>query len=260
MTGWQVEWSAGPAAELHGRELPDPPVPVLWVHVATEPAIVLGSTQPEGDVDHAAAAALGIDVVRRRSGGGAVLLQPRGSLWIDVVVPATHPGWQADVGRAAGWMGEVWARALVRLGVTAPAVHHGPMVHGPLGRLVCFAGMGPGEVTVPCPVAPGGTSGRAGARAKLVGISQRRTREAARFQGIVHRRWDPMLQAQLLAPGLGRVAGDRPGVSGAGVLGELHVGVLDVPDEDVVEALHAELAAEAGQRAPAAVVCAYPSR
>ena len=40
---------------------------------ASGPAVVLGSTQPEATVDAGAAAAAGLDVVRRRSGGGAVL-------------------------------------------------------------------------------------------------------------------------------------------------------------------------------------------
>jgi hypothetical protein len=34
---------------------------------------------------------------------------------------------------------------------------------------------------------------------KLVGISQRRTRDGARFQCVVHRRWDPMPLLELLA-------------------------------------------------------------
>jgi hypothetical protein len=52
-----------------------------------------------------------------------------------------------------------------------------------LGRLVCFVGVGPGEVLV-------GDS-------KLVGISQRRVRAGARFQCQWIRRWapDPLLEA-----------------------------------------------------------------
>jgi len=50
---------------------------------------------------------------------------------------------------------------------------------------VCFAGAGPGEVMV--------------GDAKLVGISQRRTRDAARFQSMVHLRWRPDVVASLVA-------------------------------------------------------------
>ena len=42
--------------------------------------------------------------------------------------------------------------------------------------LVCFAGLGPGEVTL---------DGQ-----KLVGLSQRRTRDGVRIQGLLHRRSD----------------------------------------------------------------------
>ena len=40
---------------------------------------------------------LGVAVVRRRSGGGAVLLDPGGVVWVDVVVPRHDPRWDDDV-------------------------------------------------------------------------------------------------------------------------------------------------------------------
>src|SRR5690606_25915326 len=65
-------------------------------------------------------------------------------------------------------------------------VHHGALQRRPWSDLVCFAGLGPGEVTV-----PGG--------AKVVGISQRRTRAAARFQCAALLDWDPGSLLDLLA-------------------------------------------------------------
>ena len=127
----------------------------------------------------------GVDVVRRRSGGGAVLVVPGDLLWVDVVVPAGDPLWEADVGRAFHWLGEVWAGALAELGVDG-VVHRGGLVASRWSGRVCFAGLGPGEVTV-----AGG--------AKLVGIAQRRTREAARFQCAALGRWDPAALVELLA-------------------------------------------------------------
>jgi lipoate-protein ligase A len=117
--------------------------------------------------------ATGIDVARRRSGGGAVFVEPGGTLWVDVVLPRGDPLWDDDVGRAAHWLGDAWAAAIGDRAV----VHRGAMVRGPLSDLVCFAGLGPGEVTV---------DGH-----KVVGISQRRTRDAARFQCVAYERWDP---------------------------------------------------------------------
>lgn len=179
--GWRVEHHRGSAAAFHARELPSPAERAVWVHEVTRPALVLGSAQRDDVVDTAAAAAAGCEVVRRRSGGGAVLLVPDEVLWVDVVLPRGDPHWVDDVGRSMGWLGVVWSRALGR----GDEVHGGPMVHTPWSSLVCFAGLGPGEVV---------RGGR-----KLVGISQRRTRESARFQCALYRRWDPAALAALVA-------------------------------------------------------------
>ena len=61
--------------------------------------------------------------------------------------PRRRPLWHDDVGRATWWLGETWATALGALGVVAPDVHRGGIVTTPWSRLVCFAGLGPGEVT-----------------------------------------------------------------------------------------------------------------
>jgi lipoate-protein ligase A len=65
------------------------------------------------------------------------------------------------------WLGDAWNRALGALGVPSATVHHGRLRPGPWSRALCFAGLGPGEVTV---------GGR-----KLVGLSQRRQRDRAWF-------------------------------------------------------------------------------
>lgn len=156
----------------------------MWIHHVDRPALVLGSSQPEHVVDRARATAEGVDVVRRRSGGGAVLLEPGASAWIDLVLPAADPLWDDDVVRAASWVGEAFRAALADLGVEAQ-VHAGRLVTGRWGELVCFAGRGPGEVLV-------------GPR-KVVGLSQRRTRLAARFQCLVIPSWDPGRLLSLLA-------------------------------------------------------------
>lgn len=152
----------------------------------TAPALVLGSTQPMSHVDSAAAAAAGIDVVRRRSGGAAVLVEPDALVWVEVVVPAEDPLWHKDVGRAGWWLGRAWADALGDLGATGADVHRGGIRRSPWSDRACFAGLGPSEVTV-----AGGS--------KAVGLSQRRTRDGALFQCAVPLRWDPGRLAELLA-------------------------------------------------------------
>ena len=125
------------------------------------PAIVLGSTQREDVLDVAACAAAGVEVVRRRSGGGVVLVEPGGLVWFDVVVPTAvlhEVGVGDDIGASMVWLGSHLA-AVLGDDVT---VHRGAMACTGWCPLVCFAGVGPGEV-----LADG---------AKLVGVSQRRTR------------------------------------------------------------------------------------
>jgi lipoate-protein ligase A len=145
----------------------------MWIFEVEQPALVLGSSQAMVEVP-------GIEVVRRRSGGGAVHLAPGATLWVDVVLPRGDDLWDDDIGRAPHWLGAAWAEAIGDRAL----VHRGPMVRNEWSDLVCFAGLGPGEVTV---------DGR-----KVVGISQRRTRAAARFQCVVYERWDPQPLLDLL--------------------------------------------------------------
>lgn len=147
-------------------------------------ALVLGSAQRENVVDHAMAESLGIDIVKRRSGGGAVLVEPDDLLWVDLFVPTKDPLWRADVGEAFWWLGDVWTEVLRRLTAFDVQAYQGPLVTSEWSRLVCFAGLGPGEVTV---------NGR-----KLVGISQRRTRAGALFQCALFRRFRVERLASLL--------------------------------------------------------------
>jgi lipoate---protein ligase len=186
LSGWVVEHARGSAAGFHARDLPDPVVRAVHVWEVERPALVLGSAQAADVVDVAACAAAGVEVVRRRSGGGAVLLEPGGAVWVDVELPRDDELWDDDVGRAAWWVGERWGAALADLGVTDPIVHHGGLVATRWSPVVCFAGLGPGEVTA----GPGGP--------KVLGISQRRTRGGARFQCAVPLRWEPGRLAGLL--------------------------------------------------------------
>ncbi|HEX3393491.1 MAG TPA: hypothetical protein VHS52_03100 [Acidimicrobiales bacterium] len=144
---------------------------------ADGPALVVGSTQPLGVVDDEAASAAGVAVVRRRSGGGAVLVGTGDVVWVDVFIPASDARWEPDVGRATHWLGRAWADTLVALGAEA-RWHEGPLVGSQWSSLVCFAGLGPGEVVT----GPGG---------KVVGISQRRTRAGTLFQCAALLSWDP---------------------------------------------------------------------
>ena len=141
---------------------------VSWLRPMA-PAVILGSATPDPFADTRT------DVVRRRSGGGLVWLDPSVSTWIDVFIPTADPLWHPDVAQAFHWLGHRLAEAFSDFGIPATA-HTGPYDPGPSDGLVCFASLGPGEIVVN--------------RKKLVGISQRRTREGARFQCITYQRFD----------------------------------------------------------------------
>ena len=181
---------------------------------AQGPALVLGSTQSPEVADARRASDSGVAVVRRRSGGGAVLVRPGELVWIDVFVPAGDRLWLADVGRATHWLGRAWADALGALGV-AGEWHDGQLVTSSWSALVCFAGLGPGEV-------------RAGG-AKVVGVSQRRTRAGALFQCAALLRWNAGDLLDLLALDDERRAGGRRELAGVAA-------GLDVPGAQVVRA------------------------
>jgi lipoate-protein ligase A len=194
------------ASEFHQRSVPDPAPNELWWPQITAPALVLGSSQPEHQVDQDACDRAGVAVVRRRSGGGAVLLVPGEVTWLDVIVPLGSAGWSDDVHGPMVWLGRHLAAVLDELldapavtgadrrvadgrqavGARAVSVHEGPLVTTRWSSTVCFDGVGAGEVLL---------GGR-----KLVGISQRRTRHAARLQCCWYSHYDPARLVELLVP------------------------------------------------------------
>ena len=213
---WQVTNDQGFAADFHGRHMPEVVDPTLsWFEVKRS-ALVIGSAQPIAHIDTAACEARGIDIVRRRSGGGAVLMQPGDVLWADVLLPVRDALWTDDVSSSAWWLGEVWAQALTNVGATGLSVHRGPMRRTAWSAQVCFAGTGGGEVML--------------GDHKVVGISQRRTRAGARFQCALYRHWRPEAHVPLFAL-------PRPTVADLAGL----VATVAVPWDDVRTALLAAL-------------------
>ncbi len=181
---------------------------VLVVQQIQQPTLVLGSTQDGTTLDADALARRGVGVVRRRSGGGAVLLEPGRSVWVDTWVPYGDPLWHNDVGRSAGWVGAWWASAL---GLDASAVHRGAPVESRWARSVCFAGVGPGEVV---------TAGR-----KVVGVAQWRGREGALSHSFAYLDVDWAVLVELLGLGAGRAEAASELAATTGTL--RHLGVAD---------------------------------
>ncbi len=166
----RVEHHEGTAAELHALAMPEGDAPpALWVLRSTAPALVMGSAQRETDFDLDALQADGVALAPRRSGGGAVFIEPAGVVWVDVLAPRGSVYWSDDLGETFLRVGERWQAALSELGVASEIVRASPD-RSPEARLACWAGLGWGEVTVD--------------GAKIVGLSMRRTRWGARIQGM----------------------------------------------------------------------------
>lgn len=185
LSSWTVVHSVGDAGDFHAAD-PEPRRTATFRGVDA-PTYVLGSAQPEASVDRRVADRLGVRVVRRRSGGGGVLLVPDEYVWLDLVVPSDDPLWSPDVAHTMQWAGELWRSVLEGFGVGSTR-HDGRLVTSEWSPVVCFAGLGAGELVA---------LDRPGS--KLVGISQRRTRGWARVQTMCHLRWRPELMAALTA-------------------------------------------------------------
>ena len=214
--GESIDWVSrhwrGPAGEFHAMDLgADRSV---WLCTVDGPALILGSGQSLDEVDATRAARDSIQVVKRRSGGGAVFVDVEDCIWIDVTIPRADPLWCDDVGESMLWLGEAFVEALAPW--AEAEVHRGPYASGRSGRRVCFASRSPGEVFVD--------------GVKLIGISQRRTREGARFQCAMYRRWNPSRWSGLLV-----------GADAAGDADSLDVAVLATTGADVLDALLAVL-------------------
>ena len=170
---WQRHDWQGTAADFHSLE-PSSERGLWWCNVDT-PALIVGSSQDVSAVDAVCAAEKGIDVVRRRSGGGIVFVHPSDSVWIDITIPRDDSLWVDDVAASMLWLGSVFVHALSPWLETSVYTHK--FSAGDFGRDICFVSHSPGEVFA--------------GDAKVVGISQRRTRDGARFQCVLYRQWNP---------------------------------------------------------------------
>ena len=200
MSSWRFIHLRDSAEAVHARELPAERA--IWQASISESAVVLGSKQNLDIVNQTSCQKDDISVVHRRSGGGVVVLQADAHLWIDFVVPRDDELWRDDVGESMWWVGELWADALAMCEIADRdqlRVHRGGLERSSLSDLVCFGGLGPGEVTL---------HGE-----KVVGISQRRTREMARFQCVVHQRWSPDLYRRYLLTDVVELQSRNRGVS-----------------------------------------------
>lgn len=175
----------GSCSEFHQRPFPGGNDPVISLFTPVQPAIILGSTQKPSLINEISCLVNNIEIVKRRSGGGIVFLAEDSTIWIDVEIHREHSLWLNDVGESSLWLGEVFKKELSELCDLNLELHRSALIKTAWSPLICFAGRGPGEVF--------SQDGR-----KVVGISQRRTRDWARFQCAISLQWKPELLLELL--------------------------------------------------------------
>lgn len=106
--------------------------PALRLYRWHPPALSLGRFQDDADVDRDACSAHGVEVVRRPTGGRALL---HGSDLTYAVVVQRGPGDMRDVDATYQWLARALVAGLARVGVDAEIARN----DGPVGA-VCFAG------------------------------------------------------------------------------------------------------------------------
>jgi lipoate---protein ligase len=141
----------------------------MFVATVTHATLVLGGSQSRDVVNRTALGSTSLR--RRRGGGGLVLLRPR-DLWVDWWIPAGDPRWIADVHAISIEAGNWWSGALRVETEARVTVHEGSLEGKPAFRVVCFAGRGPGEVFVD--------------DRKAVGLTQWRVREGVFLSSVLH--------------------------------------------------------------------------
>ena len=141
-------------------------LPTLRLYAWQPPCLSLGYGQRAADVDFPRLAAANWDIVRRPTGGRAILHADE--LTYSLILPPDDPVAAGDIAESYRRIRGAPAAALLRLGVTPDAAPHasgGPAGAGP----VCFEAAGQYEITV---------GGR-----KLVGSAQARRRDGVLQHG-----------------------------------------------------------------------------
>jgi lipoate-protein ligase A len=182
----QLALSEALLATMHEASLP-----VLRWYMSEQPALILGNGQPDTAADEEACRASGVEVLRRTSGGTAVLADNM-VVSMEVALPIGHPLAKGDIVQAYQWIGELWAQTLQVLGladaraIPTDEVRSLPTIpkDDPI-RMACYGTLSPFEPVV---------AGR-----KIVGLCQVRRRSAILYQVGVHLRWRPEALVALLA-------------------------------------------------------------
>jgi lipoate-protein ligase A len=160
--------------------------PTLRLYTWAACCVTIGCGQPIADIDLEYCTAAGLPVLRRLSGGTAVLHEPA-QLAFMMVLPPAHPLVHGDVVESYAPVSRALLRALSYLGIQAEALPPAAaraLPADPLGRAACFGALAPYEIV---------WQGK-----KLIGHAQVRRRSAVLLGGTLLLAFDPAALARVL--------------------------------------------------------------
>jgi lipoate-protein ligase A len=160
--------------------------PTLRIYGWPGSVMLLGAGQPSSSVDQTACDRFGIPLLRRMSGGTAVL-HDENTISLQLTLPAEHPLVSDDIHRNFRWFSEFLITALERLGIAASwtPLERARTEQAPPGlEGACYSTLAPYEIEV---------NGH-----KLIGHGQMRRVRATALQAMVYRVFDPHRTVQLL--------------------------------------------------------------
>lgn len=208
---WNMAVDESLAEAVHSGASP----PVVRFYRWNPPCLSLGASQPPGVVDEAFCTAEGVDIVRRPTGGRAVLHHLE--LTYSVAARLGRDPFTHDLQAVYQNICRALVLGLRRLGVPAEVAGSaaGTPVR-PTEAIPCFVGPAAGEVVV---------GGR-----KLVGSAMRRVGDSILQHGAILQGWDARLQAGCLG-----LADDASLRSAVVTLADLHI--AQAGSEAVIKAL-----------------------
>lgn len=160
--------------------------PTLRLYGWPGSTMLLGAGQPASAVDREACERLGVPLLRRMSGGTAVL-HDENTISLQLTLPAGHPLVSDDIHRNFRWFSEFLITALGRLDIEANwvSLEQARTEQAPPGlEGACYSTLAPYEIAV---------DGR-----KLIGHGQMRRVRATALQAMVYRIFEPSRTVRLL--------------------------------------------------------------
>lgn len=167
---WLSQQNIGSVNDLHSYTC-DKSQLLAILNRPTSDSIVLGSSQSMTLLDSEKIKKTQIEICKRKTGGGLVYIDKVHDIWIDIYIPTTSSLYEINISKSFNWLGNTWIETLTELNRQLEPnlqIVKTKSKTDELSSLVCFAGLNHGEVLY--------------CDRKVVGISQRRNKELAKFQ------------------------------------------------------------------------------